>query len=161
MLRTGLGAFDALLGGGGIFKGITKGTGNRIITPSTKSATKSKLWTRAISTTKSTTTHSSTATQFWATRFTNNTLLRTARLRTPAGARRPFQTSRVRRQATQEPSPKPNGNGKEASLSLSQRLKKLSKEYGWTAVGVYLTLSVLDFPFCFLLVRIVGTEKIG
>jgi hypothetical protein len=26
---------------------------------------------------------------------------------------------------------------------------------------VYLSLSVLDFPFCFLLVRTVGTEKIG
>jgi hypothetical protein len=47
------------------------------------------------------------------------------------------------------------------SLSLSQRLKKLSREYGWAAVGVYLSLSVLDFPFCFLLVRIVGTDRIG
>lgn len=44
---------------------------------------------------------------------------------------------------------------------LSARLKKLSREYGWTAVGVYLALSVLDFPFCFMLVRFVGTEKIG
>lgn len=44
---------------------------------------------------------------------------------------------------------------------LSARLKKLSREYGWTAVGVYLSLSVLDFPFCFLLVRIVGTDRIG
>jgi N-terminal acetyltransferase 2 len=26
---------------------------------------------------------------------------------------------------------------------------------------VYLALSVLDFPFCFLLVRIVGTDRIG
>lgn len=49
----------------------------------------------------------------------------------------------------------------EESLSLSARLKKLSREYGWTAVGVYLALSVLDFPFFFLLVRAVGTEKIG
>lgn len=46
-------------------------------------------------------------------------------------------------------------------LSLGARLKKLSKEYGWSAVGVYLGLSVLDFPFCFLLVRIVGTDTIG
>ncbi|PHH64101.1 hypothetical protein CDD81_4976 [Ophiocordyceps australis] len=55
------------------------------------------------------------------------------------------------------------GNGSKAPqrLSLGARLKKLSREYGWTAVGVYLGLSVLDFPFCFLLVRIVGTEKIG
>lgn len=28
-------------------------------------------------------------------------------------------------------------------------------------MGVYLALSVLDFPFCFLLVRIVGTDRIG
>lgn len=53
------------------------------------------------------------------------------------------------------------GNAAEESLSLSQRLKKLSKEYGWTAVGVYFGLSVLDFPFCFLLVKVVGTERIG
>ncbi|KAH8670965.1 hypothetical protein BX600DRAFT_457912 [Xylariales sp. PMI_506] len=44
---------------------------------------------------------------------------------------------------------------------LSAKLKKMTKEYGWTALGVYLSLSVLDFPFCFLLVRVVGTEKIG
>lgn len=44
---------------------------------------------------------------------------------------------------------------------LSARLRKLSREYGWAAVGVYLSLSVLDFPFCFLLVRVVGTERIG
>ncbi|KAL4725194.1 DUF1279 superfamily [Fusarium chlamydosporum] len=44
---------------------------------------------------------------------------------------------------------------------LSARLKKLTKEYGWVTVGVYLGLSVLDFPFCFLFVRMVGAEKIG
>lgn len=44
---------------------------------------------------------------------------------------------------------------------LSARLKKLTKEYGWVTVGVYLGLSVLDFPFCFLFVRMVGPEKIG
>ena len=46
-------------------------------------------------------------------------------------------------------------------LSLSQRLKKLSREYGWSAVGVYLALSALDFPFCFLAVRLLGTDRIG
>ncbi|KUI62901.1 N-terminal acetyltransferase 2 [Cytospora mali] len=45
--------------------------------------------------------------------------------------------------------------------SLSARLRKLSREYGWAAVGVYLGLSVLDFPFCFLLVRLVGTDRIA
>jgi hypothetical protein len=47
------------------------------------------------------------------------------------------------------------------SRSLSGRLKKLSREYGWSAVGVYLTLSALDFPFCYLLVRYVGADTIG
>jgi len=46
-------------------------------------------------------------------------------------------------------------------LSLSQRLKALSKEYGWTALGVYLGLSALDFPFCYLAVNWVGAEKVG
>jgi hypothetical protein len=37
----------------------------------------------------------------------------------------------------------------------------LSRKYGWAAVGVYLGLSVLDFPFCFLAVRLVGPDRIG
>ncbi|KAF2665425.1 hypothetical protein BT63DRAFT_428385 [Microthyrium microscopicum] len=60
------------------------------------------------------------------------------------------------------PNPDPTPNlGSPASLSLSQRLKKLSREYGWTAVGVYFALSVLDFPFCFLAVRMLGPERVG
>ncbi|POR33643.1 Uncharacterized protein TPAR_06158 [Tolypocladium paradoxum] len=54
-----------------------------------------------------------------------------------------------------------DGAKPQEKLSFGARLKKLSKEYGWSAVGVYLALSVLDFPFCFLLVRIVGTDTIG
>lgn len=49
----------------------------------------------------------------------------------------------------------------ESQLTLGQRMKKLSREYGWTAVGVYFALSVLDFPFCFLAVRWIGTDTIG
>jgi hypothetical protein len=49
----------------------------------------------------------------------------------------------------------------DVSLSLSQRLRKLSREYGWTAVGVYFALSALDFPFCFLAVKLLGTDRIG
>lgn len=41
------------------------------------------------------------------------------------------------------------------------KLKKLSREYGWSAVGVYAVLSALDFPFCYLLVRELGTDRIG
>ncbi|KAF8436156.1 hypothetical protein BGX38DRAFT_1063008, partial [Terfezia claveryi] len=45
--------------------------------------------------------------------------------------------------------------------TLSARLKKLSREYGYAAIAVYLGLSALDFPFCFLAVRYLGTERIG
>jgi hypothetical protein len=37
----------------------------------------------------------------------------------------------------------------------------LSREYGWAALGVYLGLSALDFPFCFIAVRLLGVERIG
>lgn len=57
--------------------------------------------------------------------------------------------------------PTPNLGSPEPAPSLSQRLKQLSREYGWTAVGVYLALSALDFPFCFLAVRLLGTDRIG
>ncbi|KAL3473749.1 hypothetical protein BJX99DRAFT_232958 [Aspergillus californicus] len=47
------------------------------------------------------------------------------------------------------------------SPSLSQRLKTLSREYGWSALWIYLFLSALDFPFCFAAVRLLGADKIG
>jgi len=40
-------------------------------------------------------------------------------------------------------------------------MRKLSREYGWSGLGVYLMLSALDFPFCYLLVRTLGTDRIG
>ena len=49
----------------------------------------------------------------------------------------------------------------EANLSVSQRLRKLSREYGWSALGIYLALSALDFPFCFLAVSYLGADRIG
>lgn len=57
--------------------------------------------------------------------------------------------------------PTPNAPAPEGNLSFSQRMKKLSREYGWAALGVYMALTVLDFPFCFLAVRSLGTERIG
>ncbi|CAJ2503198.1 Uu.00g105920.m01.CDS01 [Anthostomella pinea] len=74
--------------------------------------------------------------------------------------RRSFHnTSRLR---DSKPTPSNSGNPTaQEPQGLSARLKKLSREYGWSALGVYLGLSVLDFPFCFLLVRIVGTDRIG
>jgi hypothetical protein len=52
-------------------------------------------------------------------------------------------------------------NPSDTNLSFSQRLRKLSREYGWAALGIYLALSALDFPFCFLAVQQLGTDRIG
>lgn len=49
----------------------------------------------------------------------------------------------------------------ETKQSLGARLKDLSKRYGYAAVAVYLGLSAIDFPLCFLAVRTVGAERIG
>jgi hypothetical protein len=66
------------------------------------------------------------------------------------------KTSRLR-----DAKPDPSKATPQEPQGLSARLKKLSREYGWATIGVYLSLSVLDFPFCFLLVRVVGTDRIG
>ncbi|KAL1797238.1 hypothetical protein ACET3X_003844 [Alternaria dauci] len=65
------------------------------------------------------------------------------------------------RPAAPSHNPTPHLGSPEPALSVSQRLKKLSREYGWTAVGVYLGLSLVDFPLCFLAVRWLGTDRIG
>ncbi|KAF2117675.1 hypothetical protein BDV96DRAFT_489118 [Lophiotrema nucula] len=61
----------------------------------------------------------------------------------------------------QQPNPTQHLGSPEPAPSLSQRMKKLSREYGWSAVGVYALLTALDFPFCFLAVRGLGTERIA
>lgn len=73
-------------------------------------------------------------------------------------SRRGFRSS-ARRGA--EEAPKGAEGAKEKALTLGARLKKLTREYGWVTVGVYLGLSVLDFPFCFLLVKTAGPDRIG
>lgn len=40
-------------------------------------------------------------------------------------------------------------------------MKTLSREYGWSALWIYLFLSALDFPFCFAAVRLLGADTIG
>ena len=86
---------------------------------------------------------------------------------TNTARRRPFSTPlRHRRPYSTDPkkpayNPTPNLNSPTPSLSLSQRLRKLSREYGWSGFGVYLVLSALDFPFCFAAVRYLGTDRIG
>jgi Protein of unknown function (DUF1279) len=72
-----------------------------------------------------------------------------------------FHTTRTRRSAF-NPKITPNsGSSQEESLSLGQRMRKLSREYGWSALGVYLVLTALDLPFCYLFVGYLGTERIG
>jgi len=65
-----------------------------------------------------------------------------------------FHNTRARRSAS-------GGAAAEEPTTLGGRLKKLSREYGWSALGVYLLLSALDFPFCYLLVKTLGTDRIG
>jgi hypothetical protein len=65
------------------------------------------------------------------------------------------------KQPTQSHNPTPHLGSPEPALSISQRFKQLSKEYGWTALAVYLGLSLIDFPICFLAVRLLGTDRIG
>lgn len=77
-----------------------------------------------------------------------------------------FNSSKPEPSNRPNPDPTPNLGSPEPgldspSLSLSQRFRKLSREYGWSAVAVYFGLSLLDFPFCFLAVRLLGTERIG
>lgn len=40
-------------------------------------------------------------------------------------------------------------------------MRKLFREYGRSAFGVYILLSVLDFPVCFAAVRFLGVDRIG
>ncbi|KAK4153209.1 hypothetical protein C8A00DRAFT_15553 [Chaetomidium leptoderma] len=153
MLRSAFGAFDALLGRSAARGTITRNTaGTRIGAGRTSAKVSAIPWhQRAL------------MSQFRASRAATVTRSlsssRFARVRTPfLRPKRPFHSTRPRRA---DASAKKEGPVDEASLSLRERLRKLSREYGWAAVGIYLSLSVLDFPFCFLLVRTVGTEKIA
>lgn len=66
-----------------------------------------------------------------------------------------------RRQQQQQQQRRGFSSSRQAPESLSQKLRKLSREYGWSALGVYLLLSALDFPFCFAAVRLLGADRIG
>jgi len=108
-----------------------------------------------------------TSTQPGATsRLANNSLEQSAllffRYQRSALSRR-FRSLRFKsnKPTVQSHNPTPHLGSPEPALSVSQRLKKLSREYGWTAVGVYLGLSLIDFPLCFIAVRWLGTDRIG
>ena len=84
------------------------------------------------------------------------------RLQRSALGRR-FQALRLKsdKPTYQSHNPTPHLGSPDPAPSISQRLKQLSREYGWTAVGVYFALSLVDFPLCFVAVRLLGTDRIG
>lgn len=147
MLRSAFGAFEALLGGNAAqIRTVGSSGGRRVWMGRAYTGPPAAQWQQTALMSQLRGSRSTLA----RTRFSQ---LKT-RLPRP---KRSFHSTRPRRAEGTK-----NGNtAGEESLSLSARLKKLSKEYGWTSVGVYFALSVLDFPFCFLLVRTVGTERIG
>lgn len=82
-----------------------------------------------------------------------------------------FHNSKVRRNGKPTtPDPTPNLNSPKGTSSgaaehepqgLGAKMRKLSREYGWSALGVYFALTALDFPFCYLFVKQMGTDRIG
>lgn len=87
-------------------------------------------------------------------------ILRSKRI-TPTSPYRQFTRKFWANSSKSSANPTPHLGSPEPAPSLSQRLKKLSREYGWSALGVYFALSALDFPFCFLGVRLLGTDRIA
>ncbi|KAH6631133.1 hypothetical protein B0J18DRAFT_121241 [Chaetomium sp. MPI-SDFR-AT-0129] len=178
MLRTSFSVFDALVFGRGTAVRHTSTTILRNVAVRSSPPRTGLPWARLPTTAVTATARPSTR-SFTASAHAAPT--KTSPLSGGFRLKRPFHTTRPRRTADAAgTAPKSGGKGgpgrkrgeggragtgeataEEGSLSLSARLKKLSREYGWSAVGVYLALSVLDFPFCFLLVRTVGTEKIA
>lgn len=153
MIRSAIGAFDAILGTAGVngLSGRLAGRQLLVRRITTRSPQGPVPWHDRMAVASNTR-------QLWTRRLERPKRFTSQACRAPSGRaapRRPFHSTKTRRSAegAKEKEPEPN--------SLSARLKKLSREYGWAAVGVYLTLSVLDFPFCFLLVRTLGTERIG
>lgn len=48
----------------------------------------------------------------------------------------------------------------EEQLSRTQRLKALFRKHGWSALTIYLLLSLVDFGLSFLLIYAVGADKV-
>ncbi|KAG9254593.1 uncharacterized protein F5Z01DRAFT_673748 [Emericellopsis atlantica] len=78
----------------------------------------------------------------------------------PSAGRTAFH-SQARRGFRFSPWRRNTGDGKVENMSMSAKFKKLSREYGKAAVAVYFGLSILDYPFFFLLVKAVGTERVA
>jgi len=59
------------------------------------------------------------------------------------------------------PSPSESASGAPPNASFSQKLKHLIKTYGWYALGVYITISVVDFGVAFGAVNVIGAEQVS
>lgn len=93
----------------------------------------------------------------WKARY-SQLISRSPALQRPSSGARRFAS-------TANPKPRYNPTDQlgspDQSLSLTQRFRKLSREYGYGALGVYFLLSAADFPICFLAVRTLGADRIG
>lgn len=58
------------------------------------------------------------------------------------------------------PPPPPSSPPPESSLSKTSRLRVLFRTHGWSALTIYLLLSLADFSLTFLLIYFVGAEKV-
>lgn len=78
------------------------------------------------------------------------------------GPSKQLRVPRVRFQSTTPPKPiKPtNPTNSTKAPSKPTGIKALVKEYGYSALGVYLFLSMLDLPVCYLVVHSLGKEQI-
>lgn len=53
-----------------------------------------------------------------------------------------------------------DNQGKEGDKKKATGIKALVQKYGWVALGVYLSLSTIDLPICWLGVHSVGLDKV-
>jgi N-terminal acetyltransferase 2 len=65
------------------------------------------------------------------------------------------------RRLLSSPPPSPSSRPPEPDTTLSQRLRKLIKLYGWYALGVYIVLSALDFGVAFAGINLLGAEQVS
>lgn len=87
-----------------------------------------------------------------------------SRARSPPSLRGAGRLSSRRAYST-SPSPPPSPSSSSSSstpkpTSLSGRLKQLIKTHGWYALGVYLSLSVLDYSLTFAGIYLLGADKV-
>lgn len=61
---------------------------------------------------------------------------------------------------TRSPEPEPDADAPPPKASLRERLKFLTRRYGWWALGVYLAASAVDFSLTFLAIHLLGADHI-